>query len=108
MHRAGLFHGAALALLLLGAQAQAQPASGVLLSAEAGDVACYLRIRDDKGQAQSWMADFALCESATRFLRQRVALTWGATNVQHPSCQGDTDCRRTQRVTLITEMRRAK
>jgi hypothetical protein len=87
------------------AWAQSNPARGTLVSAEAGDVACYLRIRDEDGQTRNWMAAFELCEGAEARIGQRFALTWRAGNVLHPSCQGNMDCGRSLRVMLIEELR---
>lgn len=112
MRLRSLAQGAALAGIALlsphnPAQSQSapRPERGTLLSAHAGDVACYLEIRDEAGKSQSWMADFALCEAAEARIGRRFALTWKAGNVLHPSCQGNPDCRRSQRVMLITGLR---
>lgn len=99
------------AWMLIGAgAAMAQPAAkgperGTLVSAQAGDVACYLQIRDDEGRSQSWMADFTLCEGSGPRIGRRFALTWRRDSVQHPSCQGNPDCRRSQQVMLIVAMK---
>lgn len=99
---------AGLALLLLAGAAGAQevppPAQGLLQGAEAGDIACYLRIRDDAQRSRTWMAEFELCEKAGPLIGQRVGLTWRQGRVQHPACQGNPDCRRTQVVMLATGM----
>lgn len=95
-------------MLALAGAAGAQPAKGpergTLLSAQAGDIACYLQIRDDEGRSQAWMADFELCDQAGPRVGRRFTLTWRAGTVQHPSCQGNPDCRRLQRVLLIVGM----
>ena len=82
-----------------------RPERGTLLAAEAGDIACYLRIRDDAGQSRAWMAAFELCEGAEARIGRRFALDWEAGSVAHPSCQGDINCRRTQAVTLVVRLR---
>jgi hypothetical protein len=106
MMRAGVL-GAA--MLASAGMAMAQPAKapnqGVLVSAEAGDIACHLGIHDDTGQSRRWMAEFELCESARARIGRRYALTWREGNVQHPDCQGNPDCRRTQRVLLVVGMK---
>ncbi|UPY37564.1 hypothetical protein [Sediminicoccus sp. KRV36] len=92
-----------------GAQPAAQrPERGTLLSAEAGDIACYLQIRDEAGRSERWMAAFELCEGAASRIGQSFLLRWRAETVQHPSCQGDTGCRRSERVMLITGLAPAK
>jgi len=77
------------------------PARGTIVSAQEGDIACYLRIRDTTGQTGNWMAGFDLCPQARRALGREVGLQWRSESVMHPSCQGDTSCRRTQRVLLV-------
>ena len=109
MRLRSLARGAGIALLSLHNPAQSQPAPrperGTLLSAQAGDVACYLEIRDEAGKSQSWMADFELCEAAEARIGGRFALTWKAGDILHPGCQGNPDCGRSQRVMLITGLR---
>lgn len=83
------------------APAQRLPTQGVLFAAEAGDIACYLGIRDEAGQSRRWMAEFELCEDAAARIGRRFALIWREGAVQRPDCQGNPDCRRTQRVQLI-------
>ncbi len=97
--------GLGLAALPNGSTAMAQPerpARGAILSAEQGDIACYLRIRDEAGQVRRWMADFDVCGAAERTIGRVVGLRWTEANVMHPSCQGDPSCRRTQRVVLVS------
>jgi hypothetical protein len=106
MMRAGVLGAAMLAFAGMAmAQPAKAPAQGVLVSAEAGDIACYLGIRDDTGQSRRWMAEFELCGSASARIGRRYALTWREANVQHPDCQGNPDCRRTQRVLLVVGMK---
>ena len=86
-------------------QSGAPPESGTLLSVQPGDTACYVNIRDPSGRRASWMAEFDLCDRAAAMIGRRFTLIWQAGTVQHPSCQGDPNCRRTQRVTLLSAMR---
>lgn len=98
---------AALALLLMPGMAQAQnapPTRGTLLGADAGDVACYLRIRDETGGTRSWMATFEMCEKAEAVMGRRVTLAWRPGRVLHPSCQGNMDCGRSLQVMLVEGM----
>jgi hypothetical protein len=100
-------HAAGLALLLMTGAAEAQdapPLRGTLLGADAGDIACHLRIRDETGRSRAWMAEFEMCEQAPRLIGRSLAFTWKPGRVQHPSCQGDPDCRRSQQVMLVTGM----
>lgn len=95
----------ALAVGPAGLRAQdAPPTQGVLQAAEAGDIACYLRIRDAAGQSRRWMAEFDLCERAPPLIGRAVSLSWKPGRVQHPSCQGDPDCRHSQQVMLVTRI----
>jgi hypothetical protein len=99
-------HTAGLALLLLtgaaGAQEAPPPSTGLLQGTENGDIACYLRLRDDHGRSRVWMAEFEICERAGRMIGRHVNLTWKPGRVPHPACQGNPDCRRSQQVMLVT------
>lgn len=100
-------HAAALALLLVTGTAQAQnapPLRGTLLGADAGDIACYLRIRDEAGSTRTWMASFEMCEQAEAVMGRRVTLVWRPGQVLHPSCQGNMDCGRSLHVMLVERM----
>ena len=82
-------------------------AYGTLRSASAGDVACYLSMKDDRGVAFDEMADFDLCapESVRRFKGNRVALTYEIASVLSAECDGNMDCGKHDRVALVKTMR---
>ena len=80
---------------------------GRLLSASAGDVACYLEFADAQGEPFSEMANFDLCESdALHGAWVRIGYETG--NVMADSCQGDADCSETQVVALVATLQRAE
>jgi hypothetical protein len=101
-------------LLALWAFAQASPmvrvgdhtklAVATVLDRQAGDAACYLTLRDDQGQAVVERADFAVCEAEEEPVGLRVELRWRVGTVMADDCEGDPDCRRTQRVALISSL----
>lgn len=80
-----------------------KPAFGVLKRAEAGDVACYLTLSDDRGAAFVEMADFRFCEpdEARRLKGKRVALTYEIGDVLAAECGGDMDCGKHERAAII-------
>jgi hypothetical protein len=80
------------------------PARGTLLEAQAGDVACYLNIRDEAGRAEVWMAAFELCEQAEGKTGRRYAFHYEPGNVLHPDCQGNMECGRSLRAMLAVKM----
>ena len=80
------------------------PDSGIVLETQAGDTACYVRVRDEAGRTRSWMAGFEVCEANLRAGR-RYRFTWETGNVLHPDCQGNMDCGRSLRVWLISRAR---
>lgn len=107
-----MLRGAALTLALLAvlpAAAQQAPRPGPsearVLSAQAGDAACHLTLRDATGREASWPAAFELCEAKGVRPGRRYAFRWEATNILHPSCQGNMDCGRSLRVMLAVEAR---
>jgi len=82
-------------------------AYGTLRSASAGDVACYLSMKDDRGVAFDEMAGFDLCapESVRRFKGKRVALTYEIASVLSAVCDGNMDCGKHDREALVKTMR---
>jgi hypothetical protein len=110
--------GAALAaaLLLLAGSAAAQTADtvrvgnetkrayGTITGMQAGDIACYLSLKDDSGTAFKEMADFDVCEKRA-LLNKRVALKYEVRRVQSPECQGDESCKKSVSVALVTDAR---
>lgn len=80
------------------------PAIGTLREAVNGDIACYLTLRDDAGAEFTASADFELCADA-KLKGRRLALTYRVESVQAASCQGDPDCRKTEKVPLVVSAR---
>jgi hypothetical protein len=74
---------------------------GTIVSMNAGDIACYLELKDDHGVAFEEMARFEICEQRT-LLGKRVALTYVLQNVMSPDCQGDPACKKTRTVALVS------
>ena len=102
--------GAALAVSAAGAgpgPAPAQPTSAILLKAEAGDRACYMTLRDDRGATVEAYADFAICERAPSLLGRRVEFTWEMLNLPAPDCGAEPGCPRSVRVPVAMRARLA-
>jgi hypothetical protein len=102
--------GAGLAVSAAGAgpgPAPAQPASAILLKAEAGDRACYMTLRDDRGATVEAYADFDICERASSLLGRRVEFTWEMINLPAPDCGAEPGCPRSERVPVAVRARLA-
>ena len=99
---------AALAVFLvcpLGASAQdGKKITGTITAMEAGDIACYLTLRDDAGVRFRELADFEICEQRS-LLNKRVALAYKQGRVQSDECQGDPDCKKSRTVMLVVSAR---
>lgn len=76
---------------------------GVLTELQAGDVACHLTLKDDRGTEFSELGDFSICEK-TSLLGKRVTLSYSPGHVMADECQGNPDCTKTRRVALVTAM----
>jgi hypothetical protein len=70
-----------------------------------GDTACHLELTDDSGRMHSEMAGFELCERPGAWRGQRVQLTYTLARVMAAACQGDTRCRQTDTVPLVTRLK---
>ena len=70
----------------------------------AGDVACYMTLRDDKGVEFQEMAEFEVCER-TSLVGKRVALTYALEQVLADECQGDPDCGKSKTVALVKQVK---
>jgi hypothetical protein len=80
---------------------ESKKTSGVLVSAEAGDVACYLTLKDDKGVEFRELADFDICEKQASLVGKRLQLKYSLENVLADECQGDPDCKKSKTVALV-------
>lgn len=80
---------------------QTKKTRGTLLQATSGDIACYLKLRDDRGAAFDEMADFSICEQQPSLVGKRVTLTYTVANVMAQECQGNVDCKKSDRVVLV-------
>jgi hypothetical protein len=77
---------------------------GVLTELQAGDVACYLSLKDDKGVEFQEMGDFSICEKPS-LVGKRLRLTYELGNVMAEECQGDPDCTKTRTVPLVMSVK---
>lgn len=80
---------------------QTKKTRGTILEATSGDIACYLKLRDDRGATFDEMADFSICEQRPSLVGKRVTLTYKVANVMAQECQGDVDCKKSERVVLV-------
>ncbi len=106
-----------LALLVLATAAFAQPpdtirigkqtkrTTGTLTELQNGDVACYLILRDEKGAEFIEMGAFEICSQKPSPVGKRVALKYKMANVIAESCQGNPDCKKSDRVALVVSVK---
>jgi hypothetical protein len=77
---------------------------GVVMEAVSGDVACYLKLKDDRGVVFDELAGFEICEEP-KLVGKRVMLTYKLEKVLADECQGDPECKKTKTVPLVTSVR---
>ena len=81
-----------------------KPAVGTVTGLNAGDRGCYISLSSDQGKAFEEIADFAMCEKPKALLGKRVSLGYTVERVMAEACQGDTSCRKTDTVALVTSL----
>jgi len=81
---------------------QTKRAGGTVTDLQAGDVACYLTLKDERGATFEEMADFSICEQKPSLKGKRVALSYQLQKVMADECQGNMDCKKTRTVALVT------
>ena len=80
-------------------------AFGTPVSFQNGDTSCLIMFEDDRGRAFHEPAVFELCAQEKSLTGKRLALTYRATRVQSPSCQGDPDCKKSDMVVLVVAVK---
>lgn len=77
------------------------PAIATVSSLVAGDRACYVDLVDADGKKTTQFARFEICEQD--ILGAQVQLVYETSNILAFSCQGDIDCGRSDKATLMTQ-----
>ena len=89
----------------------AAPPAYRLESVDAGDVSCYLTVRDDAGREEQLQASFELCPGgnadASPLVGRRVSLERRPEKVMADSCAGDPACPDTKTVDLVVAVKAA-
>lgn len=80
-------------------------AFGTPVSFQNGDTACLILFEDDRGRPFNELADFDLCAREKSLKGKRLALSYKATRVQSPSCQGDPDCKKSDTVVMVVAVK---
>jgi hypothetical protein len=80
-------------------------ASGVVTEITNGDAACYISLKDDKGQVFDETGDFSICEKPQSYIGKRVNLTYELGKVMADECGGDPKCKKTTTVALVTALK---
>ncbi len=78
---------------------------GTVTALNAGDIACYITLKDDQGVAFKEMADFDICDQKPSLLGKRLQLNYRQTSVLSDACQGDPACKKTKNVILVTKVK---
>ena len=78
---------------------------GTVTALNAGDIACYITLKDDQGVAFKEMADFDICDQKPSLLGKRLQLNYRQTSVLSDACQGDPACKKTKKVILISKVK---
>lgn len=77
---------------------------GTVTKLEAGDVACYVTLKDESGKTVEEKGNFEVCDDA-KYKGKKVELSWTLAKLMSPDCQGDTSCTKTITVPLISAMK---
>jgi hypothetical protein len=78
-------------------------AVGRITALNAGDVACYVTLVDERGREFEEMAEFEICERES-LVGKSVRLTYGLEKVLADECQGNPDCNKSKTVALIKKV----
>ncbi len=76
---------------------------GTIVEVTQGDISCYFQLKDDTGKPFNESASFDLCEKS--FEGRRVQLGYSIETVQAAACQGNPDCKKTERIALVTSVK---
>ena len=80
---------------------ETKKSTGLLTGLQSGDVACYLTLKDKNGAEFTEMAIFEICEMQ-KIVGKRVRLSYRIESVIADSCQGNPECRDTQKMALVS------
>jgi hypothetical protein len=79
--------------------------AGTVTELQNGDVACMMMLKDDEGVAFMESGDFPICSQKPSLVGKRVALSYEMANVMAAECQGDVNCRKSDRIALVSKAR---
>lgn len=95
--------GAADATATVKVGSETKKTSGIVTALHNGDVACLVMLKGDDGVEFAEAADFGICSQTPSLVGKRVSLKYQVANVMASSCQGDPDCKKSDRIALISE-----
>ncbi|MGB3491111.1 MAG: hypothetical protein WBA57_00170 [Elainellaceae cyanobacterium] len=81
--------------------AEPYPEIGVLTEAQAGDLKCYVTVRDPQGQVFDLGATFEICDRQGSLLNQNLQLIYSEESVA--DCQSAEPCGQTRQETLVSD-----
>jgi hypothetical protein len=76
---------------------------GTIVSMQAGDRACYVKLLDEKNNKFDALADFDICENKN-LIGKKSKLFYEQGNVLAMSCQGNMDCDKSDVVDMIVRV----
>jgi hypothetical protein len=80
-----------------------KPGVATVVSVDPGDAACYVTLKDARGQQSTEPAAFELCtRQPSPLVGKRVQLQYTLSQVAADACGGDPSCKKKQTVALIT------
>ena len=77
--------------------------SGIVTELVNADTACNMMLKDEKGTEFMESADFDICFQKPSLIGKRVSLKYRMANVMAESCQGNPDCKKSDRIALVVE-----
>jgi hypothetical protein len=78
--------------------------TGVVTEINSGDAACYVSLKNDKGNVFDESADFTFCEKPKTWVGKRVTLGYTLGRVMADECGGDPNCKKSVEVAIINKM----
>lgn len=80
------------------------PTIATIINMSTGDRACYIELLDMEGNITIELADFSICEQSN-LINKKVELLYKQTNVLASECQGNIDCKLSDQVMLIIDVK---
>ncbi|AFZ52682.1 MAG: hypothetical protein Kow0091_10320 [Geminocystis sp.] len=80
------------------------PTIATIINMNTGDRGCYVELLDMEGNITVELADFSICEQSN-LINKKVELLYEKTNILASECQGNIDCKLSDQVMLIIDVK---